>query len=119
VTTIAVFPNDTHIPPRQYRAVAGDAQAAGATVGQAVDALAAQLDADGTTLIVVQKHRPDSLFPADRRDRLEHLMTKWRTARDAGQSLPVDEGKELDALVAEELAAATARAAALLPPGCP
>jgi hypothetical protein len=40
-------------------------------------------------------------------------MDRWRTARDQGATLPADEQTELEALIAAELHASAARAAAL------
>lgn len=50
-------------PPHGFRAIAGDRQATGRTVGQAVDGLGA--DPDETTLIVVQPQRPATAVPAE------------------------------------------------------
>jgi hypothetical protein len=57
---------------------------------------------------------PDEFFRADQLQRLTELMTRWRQARDASTALPPAEQAELDALIAAELKAATARAAAAL-----
>ena len=57
---------------------------------------------------------PDKLFTAEQRDRLSDLMTRWRTARDAGQQLAPDEQTELNALVETEVRAAGERAAQIL-----
>lgn len=66
----------------------------------------------GTTLVVVQPMQPDAWFTAEQRQRLSELMARWRTARDAGQSLPPIEQAELDGPVQTELPAATQRSAA-------
>src|SRR4051794_20847959 len=113
MTTITIVPESTGSPPR-YRAVAGKAQGVGKTAGEALDALAAQLgEGDGGMLLVVRYRRPDEFFTAAQQERLQELMTRWRTARDSGSTLPPEEQADLDALVEAELAAATARAAAL------
>ena len=113
MTTITIV-SESNGSPTSYRAVAGKAQAVGKTAGEALDALAAQLgEADGGMLLVVRYHRPDVFFTAAQQERLQELMTRWRTARDAGGALPPQEQAELDALVEAELRAATARAAAL------
>ena len=114
MTTIAILPDDPQASPSRFRAVAGEAQSVGATVGQALDALTAQLGGPAeTTLVVVQPMRPDSLFTAAQQQRLADLMARWRAARDAGTPLPPEEQAELDALVEAELRAASARSAAL------
>ena len=47
---------------------------------------------------------------AQQQERLSQLMTRWRTVRDAGQTLSVDEQKELESLIEAELKAAAERA---------
>jgi hypothetical protein len=114
MTTITIVPDDPQASPPRFRAVAGEVQAVGASVGQALDALTAQLDGVAeTTLVVVQPMRPDSLFTAAQQQRLGELMVRWRAARDAGTPLPPEEQAELDALVQAELRAAAERSAAL------
>jgi hypothetical protein len=97
-----------------YRAIAGEKHAQGKTAGEALDALTAQLSADeASTLIIVQSLRPDRFFTAAQQQRLEALMARWRTLRDQGATLPADEHAALEALIAAELQASAARAAAL------
>jgi hypothetical protein len=113
VTTITVLPTAPGVAG--YRAVAGAAEATGATPGQAIDALVARSGgSDGPTIIIVQPAGADEFFTADQQARLADLMVRWRTARDAGEKLPADEQAELDTLIAAELRAATARTAAAL-----
>jgi hypothetical protein len=98
-----------------YRAVSGRAQTVGRTAGEAVDALAAQLPEDQAgTLIIVRDLRPDRYFTAEQRQRLGELMSRWRSARDAGVALPEAEQAELERLVEEEVRAAGERATELL-----
>jgi hypothetical protein len=79
-----------------------------------LDALTAQLSADEvSTLIIVQSLRPDRFFTAAQQQRLDALMARWRTLRDRGAPLPADDYAELEALIAAELQASAARAAAL------
>lgn len=114
MTTIAIMPDDPRTSASTFRAVAGDVQSVGATVGQALDALTAQLGGPReTTFIVVQPMQPDARFTAEQQNRLAHLMDRWRAARDAGTSLPPEEQAELDALVEAELRAAAERSANL------
>ncbi|HEY1189512.1 MAG TPA: hypothetical protein VGE74_17840, partial [Gemmata sp.] len=56
----------------------------------------------------------DEFFNDAQRQRLHELMARWRLARDSGTARLAPEQAELDALVAEELKAASARSAALL-----
>jgi len=115
MTTIAILPENPGSPLSTYRAIAGNKQSSGKTAGEALDAIAAQLEEpDAITLIVLQHPHPDRFFTAEQQARLSELMTRWRQARDAGQALSVEEQNELGALVEAELRAATARATALL-----
>jgi hypothetical protein len=115
MTTIAIIPDNPQGSPSHFHAVAGEAQSSGATVGQALDALRAQLAApEQTTLVVVQPMRPDELFTAAQQQRLAELLVGWRAARDAGSPLPPREQAELEALVEAELRAATERSAILV-----
>jgi hypothetical protein len=113
--TIAIAPDNLPGSPPSFRAVAGDAQSVGATVGQALDSLRAQLGGpDQTTLVVVQPMQPDDLFTAAQQQRLAELMDRWRAARDAGTPFSPQEQAELEALVEAELRAAKERSAALV-----
>ena len=96
-----------------FRAITAHHQAMGRTAGEAVDALAAQLPAEEVdTLVIVRGLHPDQFFTQAQRRRLEQLMTSWRSARDAGTSLPADEQSELEGLIDAEVRAAAQRAAA-------
>ena len=89
MTKVAILPVTTGQGAISYRAVAGSKQSVGATAGAALDALTAQLSADETsTLVIMQSLRPDQFFTAAQQQRLDHLMTRWRNARDQGTSLP-------------------------------
>lgn len=114
MTKVAILPIPTEQGDLSYHAIAGAKHAQGKTAGEALDALTAQLSADETsTLVIVQSLRPDHFFTAPQQERLAVLMARWRTARDQGQTLPVDEQTELEALIEAELRASAARAAAL------
>jgi hypothetical protein len=114
MATITIAPDNSQTSPTTFRAVAGDVQSVGETIGQALDALTEKLgEPQETTLIVVQPMRPDAFFTAVQRQRLAELMDRWRAARDAGTSLPAQEQAELDSLVEAELRAASERSAAL------
>ena len=95
--------------------MAGDKQSHGKTAGEALDALAAQLSEDeACTLVIVQNFLPDRFFDANQQRRLAELMAQWRTARDAGTTLPAVEQAELDTLIDEEIRASAKRTTALL-----
>lgn len=114
MSTITVFPNDP-ASTKPYHAIADGKQADGATVGQAIDMLLAQLDGpDETTLVIIQPMVPDRFFTAEQRERLGDLMTKWRAAQNGGTLLAPDERAKLHELVQAELKASGARTAALL-----
>lgn len=114
MTKVAILPIQTEQGDLCYHAIAGAKHAQGKTAGEALDGLTAQLSADeASTLVIVQNLRPDAFFNAPQQERLAALMTRWRTARDQGQTLPVDEQTELEALVEAELRASAARASAL------
>ena len=111
---VAILPIPTAQGALVYRAIAGEKHAQGKTAGEALDALTAQLPADeASTLIIVQNLHPDRFFTAAQQQRLDALMARWRTARDQGATLPVDEQTELEALIDAELQASAARAATL------
>jgi hypothetical protein len=113
--TIAIVPDNPQGSPSRFHAIAGEVYSVGATVGQALDALRAQLAGpEQTTLVVVQPMRSDELFTAVQQQRLAELLNHWRSARDAGTVLPPQEQAELDALVEAELSAATERSIALV-----
>jgi hypothetical protein len=114
VDTITIFPENATSPARRFRAVAGEKQSVGATAGEALDALTAQLgEPQATTLVVVQPMQADALFTAEQQRRLAELVARWRAAREAGIPFPPEEQAELNALVESELRAATQRSAAL------
>jgi hypothetical protein len=114
MTKVAILPIPTEQGHLSYHAIAGPKHAEGKTAGEALDALTAQLSADeASTLIIVQSLRPDHFFTDAQQERLAALMARWRTARDQGNTLPVAEQAELDALIDAELRASAARAAAL------
>lgn len=115
MTTVAIMP-ETSGKGVTYRAIAGNRQSVGSTVGEALDAITAQLsEEEAGTIVIVQNQSSDSLFPAEKKERLGFLMEEWRLARDRGASLPVEDQEELDSLVDEELRAAIARTKDMLP----
>lgn len=114
MTKVAILPIPTGQGGLSYRAIAGEKHAQGNTAGEALDALTAQLSADeASTLVIVQSLRPDRFFAVAQQERLAALMERWHTACDQGATLPADEQTELEALIAAELQASAARAAAL------
>lgn len=112
MATITVQLDDLQTTPRRYRATLGDRHAIGATVGEALDGLAPDLESE-MSLVVIQPTKSDRHFSAAQQQRLADLMARWRAARDAGSEFPAADRTELESLVAAELRAATDRAAAL------
>ena len=114
MTSVAILPKSGPMGERSYDAVAGERRSEGRTVGEALDALTAQLpEEEAGTLIVVQHGRPDAFFTESQQRRLGQLMQNWRSARESGNALPADEQSELEALVEGEVTASAKRAAAL------
>lgn len=106
MTTITILPEETN----SYRAVAGDKESTGRTAGEALDALASQLeDEESGTLVIVQNHKADFFFDAAQQERLTELMQ----LRKDGKLSPEEEG-ELEGLVTIELHGAQRRIEHLL-----
>jgi hypothetical protein len=106
MTTITILPEKNN----SYRAVAGDKESTGRTAGEALDALASQLeDEESGTLIIVQNRKADEFFNMAQQERLVALMQQ----REAG-NLSTEEESELESLIEAELDGARRRAEALL-----
>jgi hypothetical protein len=115
MTKVAMFQENAGAKEMAFRAVTVRNQAMGRTAGEALDALTTQLGEDeADTLVIVRNLGPDRFFTAEQRQRMEELMARWRSARDAGQSLGGAEQAELENLIDAEVRAATERASALL-----
>jgi hypothetical protein len=114
MTTIAIVPE--HVGNgTTWRALAGEKESTGRTAGEALDALTTQLSEDEiSTLVIVQRLRPDRFFTAEQRQRLGTLMERWRAERDGKNIRPAAERAELEVLVEAELEGATRRAEAVL-----
>jgi hypothetical protein len=111
MTNVAIMPIPTEQGDPSFRAIAGEKHAQGKTAGEALDALTSQLSEDeSSTLVIVQSLRPDRFFTDVQQQRLTALMARWRAQ---GNTLPPVEQAELEALIAAELKASAARAAAL------
>ncbi len=93
---------------KRFRAISGNRQSVGKTMGEALDALAAQLsDSEAGTLVFIQKRIPDHFFTAAQHDRMEELRQRRRT-------LTQDELRELEDLVNAEIDATVSRTDALI-----
>ncbi len=114
MTKVAILPTPIGNEDIAFTAVAGKKRSKGATAGEALDALTAQLSQDDiNTLIIIRTQKPDAFFDAAQQQRMAELMDRWRIARDQGQALSRAEQVELEALVEAELLASGARAEAL------
>ena len=108
MNTISIVPDGDEQDSGQFRAVSGSLQSVGRTMGEALDALAAQIpDTDASALILIQQRRPDPFFTAEQYQRMRDLMARRDTLTSA-------ERVELEALVDAELDGTVARTDALV-----
>ena len=115
MTSVTILPVPSGQGGVSYCAASNGKRSQGATAGEALDALTAQLDdAQKGSLVIVQDWRPDEFFTAEQQHRLAELMARWRASRESGTQLSGEEEAELDALVDAELEGAAARSAAML-----
>ena len=107
MSTIAIISqNDNEGAP--FLALSGSRQSVGKTMGEALDALASQLESIGSeTLVLIQKREPDQYFTAEQHERLRELM-------DRRASLSADERAELEDLIDTEIDATVARTDAVV-----
>lgn len=109
MTTVVVLPNNQN--GMSFRAVSGEMESFGETVGQAIDALTGQMaNGDTDTLVIVQRFQPDEFFSTDQQQRLSHLMQKMRDARDFNKAFSQKDQAELENLIEAELEASGRRA---------
>lgn len=107
--TVLVLPNNQN--GKAFRAISEDKESFGETVGEAVDALTAQLEnGNDETLYIVQRWSPDEFFTAEQQKRLSELMQKLHEAQDRNEGLPAEEKEELEKLIAAELEGSGRRA---------
>ena len=101
MATITILPETDN----RYRARAGDKESTGRTAGEALDALASQLeDEQSGTLVIVQNHKADRFFNAAQQERLTELMQLRKDSH-----LSPEEESELESLVEAELDGARRR----------
>lgn len=93
-----------------FRAIAGNRQSVGRTMGEALDALAADWgDHAQEAAVLIQRFYPDSYFTQAQYDRMQELLARR-------ESLSPEERAELEALIDAELDATVARTDSLVPP---
>lgn len=92
----------------RFRAIAGNRQSVGRTMGEALDALTAQWgDEVEETAVLIRRFRPDAYFTEAQHARMQELL-----ARRAALTSP--ERAEMEDLVDAELDATVARSAVLV-----
>lgn len=102
MTTVLVLPNNE--TGKHFRAVSGEKESFGETVGEALDAMTLELELKNkNAVILIQDFRPDEFFTEAQQKRLSELMEKWRNARDKGETISFEEQAELEKLIAAEL----------------
>lgn len=107
--TVLVLPNNEN--GKHFRAVSGEKESFGETVGEAIDALTVQLkNGNDETLYVVQRWSPDEFFMAEQQKRLSELMQKLHEAQDRKEELLPEEREELEKLIEAELEGSGRRA---------
>lgn len=111
---ISIFPESLKAGETVWRAIADGQESVGRTAGEALDALTRQLEQQGEVRpLIVRRLGPDRFFTAEQQQRLENLMSQWRTARAAGNQLPSAEYAELEALIEAELEGSARRVEAM------
>lgn len=97
----------------RFRAVAGNRQSVGRTMGEALDALTADWGDDiQETVVFIQRFQPDAYFTAAQYCRMQELLARRAM-------LTAEERTELETLIDAELAATVARTESLIRPRQP
>lgn len=99
---------------KRFRAVAGEKESFGETMGEALDALAERLyEPEGQAVVLVKDFRPDEFFTAQQQERMSQLMQTLREAQDGTGTISPEEQAELEALIEAELEGSIRRAEAI------
>ncbi|MGZ8216638.1 hypothetical protein [Methylomagnum sp.] len=105
MTAIAIRPVQKGAGEPQFRAIAGNRQTVGRTMGEALDALTAEWnDSTGETVVLIQRFQPDAYFTQAQHDRMQALLARRH-------ALSGEERQELEALIDSEVNATVARSA--------
>lgn len=108
MTAISIRRDSASADVPRFRAVAGEHEAVGPTMGAALDALTANWGEEAQpTAVFIQHFGPDAFFTAAQHDRMEEL----RVRRD---TLSSQERAELESLIDAEFEATVARAEKML-----
>lgn len=103
MTAIAIRSDQKETGERRFRAIAGDRQSLGKTMGEALDALTAEWgDSVQETIVLIQRFQPDQYFTQAQYDRMQALLARCPT-------LTPEERTELEALIDAEVDATVAR----------
>lgn len=103
MTAIAIRTDQKETGERRFRAIAGDRQSLGKTMGEALDALTAEWgDSVQETIVLIQRFQPDQYFTQAQYDRMQALLARRPT-------LTPEERTELEALIDAEVDATVAR----------
>ena len=113
MTSIAIRTENSQVGTPRFRAIAGNRQAVGRTMGEALDALMADWGDDiQETAVFIQRFEPDAYFTAAQYHRMQELLARRAT-------LTAEERGELEALIDAELDATIARTEGLMRPRQP
>ncbi|MGE0822750.1 MAG: hypothetical protein AB7G75_10515 [Candidatus Binatia bacterium] len=103
MTAFAIRTDQKETGKRQFRAIAGDRQSLGRTMGEALDALTVEWGDDvQETVVLIQRFQPDQYFTQALYDRMQALLARRST-------LTPKERTELEALIDAEVDAIVAR----------
>jgi hypothetical protein len=103
MTSIAIRTEKGETDGPRFRAIAGNRQSLGRTMGEALDALTADWgDSFQEAVVLIQRFQPDPYFTQAQYDRMQALLAR-RTV------LTPEERAELEALIDAELDATVAR----------
>ena len=107
---IAIRTENSEAGAPLFRAVAGNCQSVGRTMGEALDALTAYWGDDiQETAVFIQRLQPDAYFTAVQYCRMQELLAHRAT-------LTAEERTELESLIDAELDATVARTESLMRP---
>jgi regulator of protease activity HflC (stomatin/prohibitin superfamily) len=103
MTSIAIHTENAESGTPRFRAIAGNRQSIGRTMGEALDALTADWGDDiQETAVLIQRFQPDEYFTAAQYRRMQELLARRTT-------LTAEERAELETLIDAELDATVTR----------
>jgi hypothetical protein len=107
MSSISIFDVAADAKGPRFRALSGTRQSVGATPGEALDALNAELgESERPSIVVVQQMGGDRFFTNEQYERLQHLLSRRDELSDPDRD-------ELERLAREETLASAKRAEAL------